>query len=451
MGLFSMLSSLRDTFYWLKALRDHRRTLKLSRAELEAVQLRRFRRLVAFARAHSPYWQRVIAKHGIDPGGCVPTDFPVLTKGDIIEHFDEMVTDRRITKKALLDHLAGGVGERELFLGEYHVIYSSGTSGTAHYQLYSRRDWIRGASLVTRMMPPFRLRQRSVYVASIHPNSTGARLVRSGNRGLNRLLFDVRLLDACLPLREIVDRVNRIQPHSLAGYAKIVTQLAEAQLRGELKIRPTHVSTGGEMLTDEARAKIERAFGTAVHSTYASTEHLYMGLTLPPDGGMHLMEDEFMFELHADHTCVTNLYGTALPLIRHRMNDILVAEDARDENPRPFRRVQQVIGRMENALVFANDDGEEDFIHPILLEDFLAPNLESWQIVHASPACVKMRLVFKRGLSNEACGLEMEDLKQQMQRLLAEKRMNRVRVEADRVDELPIDPVSRKFRLVVKE
>ena len=71
---------------------EHNR--KRPRAELEARQLRKFRRLVAHAQRRSPYYAEVIATHRIDPATCTPLDFPVLTKTAVIENFDRMAVDR---------------------------------------------------------------------------------------------------------------------------------------------------------------------------------------------------------------------------------------------------------------------------------------------------------------------------------------------------------------------
>ena len=88
----------RESLMWLKTLWGHRRNMRKSREGLEAMQLGKFRRFVSFAQQHSPYYRAIISKHGIDPRTCVPSDFPVLTKNDESEHFDDIVTDRQITR-----------------------------------------------------------------------------------------------------------------------------------------------------------------------------------------------------------------------------------------------------------------------------------------------------------------------------------------------------------------
>ena len=119
-----------------------------------------------------------------------------------------------------------------------------------------------------------------------------------------------------------------------------------------------------------------------------------MGLTLPGSRGMCLLEDDLIFELHDDHTCVTNLFNDTTPLIRYRMDDVLVPEFDGPSHY-PFTRIREVIGRHEDALVFTNRHGAQDFIHPIVIVEFIVRGLHSWQIMLLD----QTSFVFRRGSS----------------------------------------------------
>src|SRR5271168_1008097 len=95
---------------------------KLARSELQAKQLRKFRRLVANVSRRSPYYAEIIETNGIDPASCVPADFPVLTKATLIQQFDRMATDRRVTRAAVDAFLSRSVDCDDLFLGDYKVV-----------------------------------------------------------------------------------------------------------------------------------------------------------------------------------------------------------------------------------------------------------------------------------------------------------------------------------------
>ncbi len=283
-----------------------------------------------------------------------------MTKNEVIEHFDRIVTDPRITRNRIKEFLSRSVDPLELFEGEFHVLHTSGTSGTMAYFVFSPDAWIKGSSQIVRMAP-LRLRQRIAFVAATRGHFAGVSLMLVGNHGANNLFYDVRTYDVNMPLSQIIDALNEFQPHLLSGYAAVLKALAAAQTQGQLRIRPTMIGNGGEPLSSELKCHLERVFGVPVANAYASSEHLYMGLTLPGSRGISLLEDDLIFELKDDHTCVTNLFNYTMPLIRYRMDDVLVP-DLDGPAHHPFTRIREVIGRHEDALAFTNRHGLEDFI-----------------------------------------------------------------------------------------
>ncbi|HSI63941.1 MAG TPA: hypothetical protein VLE43_12510 [Candidatus Saccharimonadia bacterium] len=444
------LRTLGEPLLWLKALWEHHCNMRLSREQLEAQQLRKFRKLVAFVQQRSPYYQKIIAERGINPATCVPTDFPVLTKRDVMANFDDIVTDRRITRERILDFLSRSKDPSELFDGEFHVLHTSGTSGTMGCYVFSNEAWIKGSSHIARVAPP-RWRKKSAFVAATRGHFAGVSLMVTGNRGSNRLFYNVRTYDVGRPMPEIIADLNKFQPHVLSGYAAVIKVLAEAQERGELRIKPKMVGNGGEPLMPEVKALLQRVFNAPVSNAYATSEHLYMGLTLPgSDGGMHLMEDDLIFELQHDHTCVTNLFNDTMPLIRYRLDDVLVP-DTESENKLPFTKVRGIVGRCEDALVFTNRHGKEDFIHPIVIVELVIPGLNAWQIVLEGKTSFRFRARLETGQTEQEQQATRERITQTMGALLAEKDMDNVKFTIEQVEALEIDAHSGKFRLVVRD
>jgi phenylacetate-CoA ligase len=439
----------RESYLWLKTLWDHSRTLRQSREQLEAAQLKKFRRFVLFVQRRSPFYRRIISERGIDPATCVPTDFPILTKSDVIEHFDDLVTDRRITRARIADFLARSTDPTERFEGRFHVLHTSGTSGTVGYFVFSHEAWIKGASHVVRAAP-LRWRRRTAFVAATRGHFAGASLMLTGNLGSNNLFYDVRTFDVGQPMPEIIEGLNQFQPHNLSGYATVLKMLAEAQERGDLRIKPAHVGNGGEPLLPEVKAYLERVFKVPVLNGYASSEHLYMGMTLPGSDGMFLLEDDLIFEIKADYTCITNLFNDAMPLIRYRMDDVLVPE-SNGHSGYPFTRVKEIVGRYEDALVFTNRHGKDDFIHPIVIVELIVSGLNAWQIVLESKSSFRFRARFDATLTARECEATRERIREKISAILEEKDMTNVRFEIEEVEKLAIDPYSGKFRLVVRE
>jgi phenylacetate-CoA ligase len=443
------LLSPREACAWLRILWHLARSDRITRTRLEAAQRRKFRKLVGFVRARSPYYRAIIQRHGIDPATCSPADFPVLTKDDVLEQFDRIVTDPRITRDRIAEFLSRSTDPTEMFEAEFHVLHTSGTSGTVGYFVFSHDAWIRGSSRAVRMLP-LRPRQRIALVAATRGHFAAASLILTGNYPINRLFYDVRAYDVNLPLSQTVDALNQFQPRVLCGYAAALKLLAAAQENGRLRIKPATVANGGEPLSSELKRYLEQVFAVPVVNAYASSEHLYMGLTLPGAGGMHLLEDDLIFELHDDHTCVTNLFNPTLPLIRYRMDDVIIPE-AGGTSRYPFTKIREVIGRREDALVFTNRRGARDFIHPIVIVEFIVRGLHSWQIVLLDQASFIFRVRWEPGLTREEKQTARRQVREKMRAILVEKEMHNVRFEIEEAETLPIDPISGKFRLVVRK
>jgi phenylacetate-coenzyme A ligase PaaK-like adenylate-forming protein len=439
--------SAKETWIWLKTLWDRSRNLRRSRAEIQASHQKKFRKLVAFAKERSPFYRAIIAERGIDPEHCSIEDFPVLAKKEVIDNFDQIVTDSRISRARIADFLSHSSDPNELFEGQFHVLHTSGTSGTMGYYVFSHHEWINGSSHIARVVRPGR-RKRIAYVAATRGHFAGVSLSLTGNQGLRRFLYEIVPFDVGIPVPQIIRELNEFQPHVLSGYAAMMKVLAESQEAGLLRIKPRQITSGGEMLTQENKSYIERVFNAKVINAYASSEHLYMGLTLPGSDGLHLLEDDLIFELQQDHTCITNLFNYTMPLIRYRINDVLVP-DLR-QSKYPFLRVREVVGRYEDALVFTNRFGQREFIHPIVIVELMVPGLRSWQIQLIDSTSFVFRARFEPDLGETEKRLAHTRIREKMQSILAEKDMQNVTFDVEERDEIPVDPQTGKFRLVVR-
>jgi phenylacetate-CoA ligase len=286
-------------------------------------------------------------------------------------------------------------------------------------------------------------------VAAARGHFAGASLLVTGNCGTNRLFFDVQTYDVSRPMDQIIPALNQFQPRALTGYAGVLERLAEAQEDGALSIRPRVIVSGAEPLRPHCRAILENAFRVPVVNAYASSEHLFMALTLPCSEGMYLLEDDLIFELHDDFTCVTNLFNDTLPLIRYRMDDVLIPQqDASDRYP--LTKIRDLVGRSEDSPVFLNQDGVEDFIHPSLIGELLVPGLKSWQIQLVDQTSFVFLARFEANRGRDEKQAVRRQIREQLRAILTEKRMQNVAFQIEEIDRLKLDPVSGKTRMILR-
>ncbi len=410
--------------FWVHDFASRAIVARGSRERLEAVQERKFRRLVRHVWRHSAHYRALMIERNLDPDTCRVGDFPEMTKQDLIDHFDRIVTDRRLSLQVVRDFLAENDDPTRLLDDRYYVVRTSGSSSQIGYLAYTAREWIRGCSSHLRFAPGLRLRKRSAWIGCAG-HYAGVTVGLTGRRGINRLFYDCRMFDVSRPLAEIVAGLNSFQPHLLSGYAAALNLVAQEQAEGRLRIAPGRIVNSGEPLPLELRRFLEREFRAPVSNLYSATETLFMGAAVDATEGMSLYEDDLIFEIFADHTCVTNLYNWTTPLIRYRLNDVLTVRAAEPARRDPFRRVEEIVGRAEQLLMFRNNRGEREFVHPIFILVLDIPDVPFFQLRVLGETEMLFRVELRAGLSAAGQQAALANAGRQLTRVLADKNLDR--------------------------
>ena len=107
--------------------------------ELAAHQRRRLERLVRHATASSRFYRERYA--GLDPGDPVELRrLPAIDKATVMERFDDLVCDQRLTLGAVEAHL-DGLTRDELLLGRYRAMATGGSTGRKGVFVADRAEW----------------------------------------------------------------------------------------------------------------------------------------------------------------------------------------------------------------------------------------------------------------------------------------------------------------------
>ena len=410
--------------WWLYDFADRALMARASRERLEASQERKFRRLVRHVWRHSSYYRSLMHERNLVPETCRVADFPEMTKRDLIDHFDEIVTDRRLSLKVVREFLEQSDDPLALLDDRYFVVRTSGSSSQIGYLAYSAREWIRGCSHHLRFAPGMRLRKRSAWVGC-GGHFAGVTAGLTGQRGINRLFYDCRMFDVSRPLAELVAGLNVFQPHLLSGYAAALNLIAHEQAEGRLNVSPQRIVNSGEPLSVELRRFLEREFRAPVSNLYSATETLFMGAADNATDGMFLFEDDLIFEIFDDHACITNLFNRTTPLIRYRLNDSLTLQKNGTQARGPFRRIEEIVGRAERLLLFRNNYGQREFLHPVFILALDIPNAPFFQLRLLSENEFLFRIELRSGLSGAEREEALENTRKQITRVLADKHLER--------------------------
>jgi phenylacetate-coenzyme A ligase PaaK-like adenylate-forming protein len=431
---------------YLAAVMRLRSNARLTRPQFEAERLLRFRDLVRHAQQHSPYYAAIMLTRGIEADNCLPTDFPVLTTRLLKDNFDDIVTDRRITRAGITDFLQHSRDPEERYLGEFVVLHSSGSSGEVGYFVVSILDWMRGFAGLERVQPQLLL-SRIAFFGATGGHFGGVSLTATASQGN---FYEVATFDINDPLAETLANLNAFQPHVLGGYTTGHKILAEAQLAGRLRIRPEAVHSGGEPLSVGDQAWLEEVFGCPCINVYGATESMLMGVARTGDPGMTLFDDDLIFEPAADHVLVTNLFNRTLPLIRFRMSDTLRLTNLQSPYGH-YPVIEPVVGRNEWVPPFRNSQGEPDFISPMIIAEIFIPGVWRFQMRWIDETAFRFAICLDTGLDAAERAAAITAIEMRLHEIFDQKGLNNVLFGVDVVDDIPVDPVTRKFKLVLPQ
>ena len=360
-------------------LADHLARLGWDRARIEEHQTAALRTVLRHAARHSPFHADRLA--GVDVDRFRVEDLaglPTMTKAEMMAAFDDVVTDRRVTLDRVEAHLTATGRDASLLLGEHVVLASGGSSGqrgvfvwsfdaTVDYALGLVRAGL-GRALALGDPPPGGLPVAMVAAPSAVHASRALSSLFSGD------LLRVTTVPVTLPLAEVVDRLNALQPLLLQGYPSVLSLLAEEQRVGRLRIAPLAVTGSSEQFPAEARERVGVAFGVAVVDQFGSSEGV-VGVSDPGSPVIALASDLAIVELVDEHdeplppgvpsakVLVTSLIGTVQPLIRYELTDHFVRQpDAAGDG---HLRVT-VEGRGDEVLRYG-----EVTVHPLVVRSTL--------------------------------------------------------------------------------
>jgi phenylacetate-coenzyme A ligase PaaK-like adenylate-forming protein len=333
-----------------------------------------------------------------------------------MKHFDDAVTDRRLTWSALKEHVLHAQGD-EFYQNRYLVMKTSGSSGVPGLFPYSRDAVAVAIAAGMRHLaqngvhprPPWRTATIAGTTAS-HLTFRSAMLVRSPF-----LMKGIALPgDGALP--ELVVELNRFQPHALLAFPTVIVNLLREELAGRLRINPQVLSISGEVKLPELDDLLRYAWPECrLAEAYACTEIGMAGSSCPECGGIHLFEDLAIYETldgdgrpvpageSCDRLLVTNLINTALPLIRYEMGDRLRLKPEPNRCGRPWATVAAVEGRVDDMLLLPALAGGTVAVPPntfmYLMSDL--KTVGTYQVVH-DPAGLAVAIIPAHGSAPDA-------------------------------------------------
>ncbi|OUM00913.1 phenylacetate--CoA ligase family protein [Variovorax sp. JS1663] len=308
---------------------------------------RRLADLLDAAARRSPFYRRLLA--GRDTHAADLARLPVMNKRTLMARFDEWVTDPALRLEDLRRFVCDSDAIGAAYLGRYTVWESSGSSGepcifvqdARAMAVYDALEALRRPPLtpLRRWLDPCFQGERIAFVGATNghfASTVSMERLKRLNPWLSAHLHSVSFLQ---PTPALVDELHRLQPTILSTYPSAAVLLAEERLAGRLSLDIREVWTGGEDLSERARALVRSAFHCPVANSYGASEFLTLAFECR-HGHLHLNDDWAILE-SVDRegravpngstgatVLLTNLANHVQPLIRYDLGD-RVTLDAR--------------------------------------------------------------------------------------------------------------------------
>ncbi|HVS02377.1 MAG TPA: hypothetical protein VMT16_06375 [Thermoanaerobaculia bacterium] len=401
-----------------------------SQEQLERLQLRKLRRMLAYAYHQVPYYRRLFDEVGVRP-----------------EEVRSVADLRRIptTSRRLLQRLpVSEIVARDVAPERCKQLTTAGSTGMP-LTVYVRPEDDRFKDLVwarTSLADGRRPWDRTVYFKFQFPPPNWFERFGVWPRAM------LSLLD---PPQQRVESLRRIRARVLRGNAFELVRTAQAVLdAGATDIRPHAVFSMGSVLDEASRELLERAFGCEVFDCYGATEVGCIAWECRQHRGLHLNVDTTVVELldgdrpaapgvPARLVC-TGLHGFAMPFIRYEIGDVGVLAEA----PCPCGRGLPLLARLEGRaddFFLARDGG---WISPSVVVNRVkrTPGVAQFRLTQRTPTRIEALILPGEGFGEESLAAFEATLRDILGSPLA--------LDVSVVDELPVDP-GRKIRSMICE
>jgi phenylacetate-coenzyme A ligase PaaK-like adenylate-forming protein len=436
---------------------------------IQALQQRRLRALVDCARSRSPYYAEQL--RGIDPHTAELAQLPILTKAEMMGQFDRFLTDRRLQRSGLEAFMRDPARLSQWYLGKYAVSHTSGTSGMQAYIVQDRRmmellfalQIMRGSVFTIAPLDMAKQLMQRTRLAAItigrgfYPSAVALAYRPPACRTFMNQLW----LTHFEPIEDVVEQLNRFQPHVLLAYANVLEILAREALAGRLRLGQQaplrQVINFSEPLSEGANNLVRQAFGLPITNNYALGECMALSTSCPRGHGMHLNADWAILEVvdrrnqpvepgrPGEKVLMTNLYNHVQPFIRYEVPDVVTLSPTPCPCGNPLPLIVKVEGRTDE-LIWIRDGDRFRQIHPYVFVDVLDeyPPLGWYQLIQ-----VERNRLLLRAMAAPGQTIRIDELRGLLDRGFEQYGLaGLVHVDIEITDRIAPDPKSGKLKRI---
>ena len=358
-----------------------RNRLFTSRKKLEAYQQKKLKKHLEFVTEKSAFYRKY--------KGHELKDFPMIDKGIMMENFDTINTVG-IKKEEALEFAVNAERTREFGdkLKNITVGLSSGTSHSRGAFLVEKTETEKWAGFVLAKFLPHGILGKYKIAFFMRANSNLYQSVGSKN-----IRFE--FYDIYADMDKNIEKLGKHGADILVAQPSALLMIAAALDEKKIDIHPETVISIAEVLEKEDEERIKKSFGTdVIHQVYQCTEGCLA--TTCKYGTLHLNEDiVFIEKEYIDKNrfipIITDFERTSQPIIRYRLNDVLVEKKEKCRCGSACTALEKIEGREDDVFIFHGEEKEikifPDFIRRCIL---FSGNISDYRIVQQADGSISI-------------------------------------------------------------
>ncbi len=297
--------------------------------ELEAIQLKRLKKLLHHAKNATHFYKERLKDIDIDTMTLDDLKkIPILTKAELKAHADDLRNEPP-GESLIKAETSGTTGEVFLFNKNIHWDASFRAAQYRGYSWYGIKPW-----------------EKSLYFWGFKKSFKDRIKIRL----LDFLLNRYRFFD--YTNEEFERAAKRIKESTyIAGYSSSIHMMAEYfKKRGYRFDNIKMVKGTAEKVYDSYHKAVKEVFGRKITSEYGSAEAGVIAYECP-EGNMHIVMENVIVEEIDNKAIITNLWAYSLPFIRFELGDYIVLDnETKCPCGRSHKIIKEVTGRIGRKI-----------------------------------------------------------------------------------------------------
>lgn len=229
---------------------------------------------------------------------------------------------------------------------------------------------------------------------------------------INSKVIKFRYFDIMKDMSENMETLNEYQPTIIVAPPSVLLLLAEAQEKKKINVNPVKIISVAEVLTNEDEKYFKKVFKLKmIHQAYQCTEG-FLGYVCEC-GNFHINEDVIYVEKeYIDEErfipIITDFLRKSQPIIRYRLNDILVEDKKKCPCGYPTMIIKKIEGREDDIFIFKGVKEKKIIVFPDFISRCViyAQGIKNYKVVEEDENNVTVYLdnmneKIKKQISNE--------------------------------------------------